>query len=200
LLTTAERFQKQNIERDVDFYCFKGNNDFQHQKCCYCPYICLMAEQLIFSSDDKQQRYEELLPQLKALIQGETNLIANLANVAAALNMAFGHLWTGFYVVDGEQLVLGPFQGPIACTRISYGRGVCGTAWKEAKTIVVPDVEAFPGHIACSSLSKSEIVVPVTRNGKVVAVLDVDSENLNTFDTVDQEYLEKICECVSSYF
>jgi len=159
-----------------------------------------MAEQLTFSSDDKQQRYKELLPQVKALIQGEPNLTANLANVAAALNMAFGHLWTGFYIVDGEQLVLGPFQGPIACTRISYGRGVCGTAWKEEKTIVVPDVEAFPGHIACSSLSKSEIVVPVIRNGKVIAVLDVDSENLNTFDMIDQEYLEKICECVSSYF
>lgn len=159
-----------------------------------------MAEQLTFSSDNKQQRYEELLPQVKALIQGESSLIANLANVAAALNMAFGHLWTGFYIVDGEQLVLGPFQGPIACTRISYGRGVCGTAWKEEKTIVVPDVEAFPGHIACSSLSKSEIVVPVIGNGKVVAVLDVDSENLDTFDAIDQEYLEKICECVSPYF
>lgn len=159
-----------------------------------------MAEQLTFSSDDKQQRYKELLPQVKALIQGEPNLTANLANVAAALNMAFGHLWTGFYIVDGEQLVLGPFQGPIACTRIFYGRGVCGTAWKEEKTIVVPDVEAFPGHIACSSLSKSEIVVPVIRNGKVIAVLDVDSENLNTFDMIDQEYLEKICECVSPYF
>lgn len=159
-----------------------------------------MAELLTLSSDNKQNRYEELIPQLQALIKGEPNLIANLANITSALNMAFDHLWTGFYIVEGEQLVLGPFQGPIACTRISYGKGVCGTAWKEEKTIVVPDVEAFPGHIACSSLSKSEIVVPVIRNNKVVAVLDVDSENLNTFDAVDQEYLEKICECVSPYF
>lgn len=159
-----------------------------------------MAEQLIFSSESKIQRYQELLPQLEALMAGEQNLIANLANTTSALQMAFNHLWIGFYLVENDQLVLGPFQGPIACTRIAFGKGVCGASWKEAKTLVVPNVEEFPGHIACSSLSKSEIVVPVIKDNQVVAVLDVDSTELNTFDQVDQEFLEKICELVSSYF
>ena len=159
-----------------------------------------MSEELILNANDKKERYEELLPQLTALLEGETNLIANLANTVSALKMAFDFFWVGFYVVENEQLVLAPFQGPIACTRINYGKGVCGTAWKEKKTVVVPNVNEFAGHIACSSLSQSEIVVPVFKNGKIVAVLDVDSEQLNTFDAVDKEYLEKICSCISSYF
>ncbi|HRO75017.1 MAG TPA: GAF domain-containing protein [Crocinitomicaceae bacterium] len=159
-----------------------------------------MSEELILNANDKKERYEELLPQLTALLEGETNLIANLANTVSALKMAFDFFWVGFYVVENEQLVLAPFQGPIACTRINYGKGVCGTAWKEKKTLVVPNVNEFAGHIACSSLSQSEIVVPVFKNGKIVAVLDVDSEQLSTFDAVDKEYLEKICSCISSYF
>lgn len=159
-----------------------------------------MSEELILNANDKKERYEELLPQLTALLEGETNLIANLANTVSALKMAFDFFWVGFYVVENEQLVLAPFQGPIACTRINYGKGVCGTAWKEEKTLVVPNVNEFAGHIACSSLSQSEIVVPVFKNGKIVAVLDVDSEQLSTFDAVDKEYLEKICSCISSYF
>lgn len=159
-----------------------------------------MSEELILNANDKKERYEELLPQLTALLEGETNLVANLANTVSALKMAFDFFWVGFYVVENEQLVLAPFQGPIACTRINYGKGVCGTAWKEEKTLVVPNVNEFAGHIACSSLSQSEIVVPVFKNGKIVAVLDVDSEQLNTFDAVDKEYLEKICSCISSYF
>jgi len=129
---------------------------------------------------------------VEALITGEQDLVANLANIAAALREAFGFFWVGFYVVQGQELVLGPFQGPIACTRIAYGRGVCGTAWKEKKTQLVPDVEAFPGHIACSSASKSEIVVPAFQNGEVFLVLDVDSDTLDDFDGVDQRYLEDL--------
>ncbi len=159
-----------------------------------------MSEQLIFSSTDKEERYKELLPQLTALLEGEKNLIANLANTTSALKMAFDFFWVGFYLVEKEQLVLGPFQGPIACTRINFGRGVCGTAWKEKKTVLVPDVNEFPGHIACSSLSQSEIVIPIFKNNEVIAILDVDSEALNSFDAIDQQYLEKICECVSSSF
>lgn len=159
-----------------------------------------MSEQLIFSSNDKEGRYKELLPQLTALLEGEKSLIANLANTTSALKMTFDFFWVGFYLIDGEQLVLGPFQGPIACTRINYGRGVCGTSWKEGKTLIVPNVNEFPDHIACSSLSQSEIVIPILKDNKVIAILDVDSEQLNSFDAIDQQYLEKIGECVSSYF
>jgi GAF domain-containing protein len=152
-----------------------------------------MAETLFLpQSGTKEEIYQALLPQVEALITGEQDLVANLANIAAALREAFGFFWVGFYVVQGQELVLGPFQGPIACTRIAYGRGVCGTAWKEQKTQLVPDVEAFPGHIACSSASKSEIVVPAFQNGEVFLVLDVDSDQLDDFDAVDQHYLEAL--------
>jgi GAF domain-containing protein len=152
-----------------------------------------MAETLYLpQSGTKEEIYQALLPQIEALISGEQDLVANLANIAAALREAFGFFWVGFYVVQGQELVLGPFQGPIACTRIAYGRGVCGTAWKELKTQLVPDVEAFPGHIACSSASKSEIVVPAFQNGEVFLVLDVDSDQLDNFDAVDQRYLEAL--------
>ncbi len=157
-----------------------------------------MAEELIISGQSKQEKYEALLPQIKALLDGETNRVANLANAVAALRQTFHFFWVGFYVVDGDQLVLAPFQGPIACTRIALGKGVCGTAWKEATTQLVPDVELFPGHIACSSDSKSEIVVPVFKNGNVVAVLDVDSDQLNDFDETDQVYLEELCAWLGS--
>ncbi|MBP5377036.1 MAG: GAF domain-containing protein [Bacteroidaceae bacterium] len=140
----------------------------------------------------KAERYAELLPQIQAVVSGESDLIANMANVASMLHETFRFWWTGFYrVVDGE-LVLGPFQGPLACTRIAKGKGVCGTAWAERQTVIVPDVDAFPGHIACSSLSRSEIVVPVISQGNVIAVLDIDSEHLSTFDSTDRENLEKI--------
>ncbi|WP_308594705.1 GAF domain-containing protein [uncultured Parabacteroides sp.] len=152
-----------------------------------------MAENLIINGGNKQEMYETLLPQLLSLTTGETDIVANMANVAAALKQTFDFFWVGFYRVKEEMLVLAPFQGPLACTRIRYGKGVCGTAWKEARTIVVPDVEQFPGHIACSSDSRSEIVVPVVRGGKVVAVLDIDSDKLNEFNEVDAEYLEKLC-------
>lgn len=153
-----------------------------------------MSEHLFIPDNAaKQEVYEALLPQIKGLVTGEPDLIANLANVTAALHQAFGWLWVGFYLVKEDQLVLGPFQGPIACTRIRFGKGVCGTAWKEQKTLLVPDVEKFPGHIACSSLSVSEIVVPVfDQSGKVVAVLDVDSERYDVLDETDVIYLEKI--------
>ena len=152
-----------------------------------------MAETLFLpQSGTKEEIYQALLPQVEALISGEKDLVANLANIAAALREAFGFFWVGFYVVQGQELVLGPFQGPIACTRIAYGRGVCGTAWKEQKTQLVPDVEAFPGHIACSSASKSEIVVPAFQDGEVFLVLDVDSNQLDDFDAVDQRYLEAL--------
>ena len=152
-----------------------------------------MAETLFLpQAGTKEEIYQALLPQVEALISGEQDLVANLANIAAALREAFGFFWVGFYVVQGQELVLGPFQGPIACTRIAYGRGVCGTAWKEQKTQLVPDVEAFPGHIACSSASKSEIVVPAFQDGEVFLVLDVDSDQLDDFDAVDQRYLEAL--------
>lgn len=152
-----------------------------------------MAENLLISTGSKEEKYRELLPQLHALVSTETDFVANLANVAAALKQTFGFFWVGFYIVKGDELVLGPFQGPIACTRIRIGRGVCGTAWKEVRTLIVPDVEQFPGHIACSSDSKSEIVVPMIRQGEVVGVLDIDSDALDSFDTVDARYLEEIC-------
>lgn len=151
-----------------------------------------MAEQLIIQGSTKQERYEALLPQIKAVVEGESDLVANMANVAAMLHETFGFWWTGFYRVIGEELVLGPFQGPMACTRIKKGRGVCGTAWLKAKTQVVPDVDKFPGHIACSSASRSEIVVPVFQDGNIVGVLDIDSAQLATFDETDRQYLERI--------
>lgn len=151
-----------------------------------------MAEQLIIKDGTKQERYEALLPQIAAVVEGEPDLIANMANVAAMLHETFGFWWTGFYRVEGEELVLGPFQGPMACTRIRKGRGVCGTAWAKSETQVVPDVDKFPGHIACSSASRSEIVVPVFHEGCIIAVLDIDSAQLATFDETDRHYLEKI--------
>lgn len=152
-----------------------------------------MAEELFIMRSDKQGMYEDLYPQVASLIAGETDLVANMANIAAALKQTFGFFWVGFYTVKEDQLVLSPFQGPIACTRIKYGKGVCGTAWKEARTVIVPDVDAFPGHIACSSASRSEIVVPVLdKEGKVIAVLDIDSDRLDSFDETDAIYLEKI--------
>ncbi len=151
-----------------------------------------MSEQLIISGGTKQERYEALLPQVQSVVDGEADLIANMANVAAMLHETFRFWWTGFYRVQGDELVLGPFQGPLACTRIRKGRGVCGTAWQEAETQVVPDVEQFPGHIACSSASRSEIVVPVFRQGTVIAVLDIDSAELATFDDTDRRYLERL--------
>lgn len=151
-----------------------------------------MAEDLLVLQGTKKEQYESLIPQIKALIEGEPDLIANLANVVAALKEQFGWFWVGFYLVKGDELVLGPFQGPIACTRIRYGKGVCGSSWAQQRTLIVPDVEQFPGHIACSSLSKSEIVVPVMKDGMVIGVLDVDSEQMDQFDVTDQEYLEEI--------
>ena len=155
----------------------------------------IMSENLIIKGESKRELYENLLPQIKSLVEGETDDIANMANISACLKDTFNFWWVGFYRVVGDVLVLGPFQGPLACTRIKKGKGVCGTAWQEAKTIIVPDVDAFPGHIACSSLSRSEIVVPVMKNGSVVAVLDIDSEKLATFDETDKFYLEKLVDC-----
>ena len=152
-----------------------------------------MAEDLsIIKSGTRAEQYESLIPQIKGLLTGESDLIANLANVAAALKAQFGWLWVGFYLVKGEELVLGPFQGPVACTRIRKGKGVCGAAWAQGETIIVPDVEAFPGHIACSSASRSEIVLPLFSAGEVVGVLDVDTESLNEFDEVDARFLAEI--------
>ena len=153
-----------------------------------------MAENLYIPKEvSKEEVYQSLYPQLKALIADESDQIANMANIASALKEALGFFWVGFYRVVGERLVLGPFQGPIACTSIAFGRGVCGSTWKEAKTIIVPDVDKFPGHIACSSLSRSEIVVPIKQNNTVVAVLDVDSDQLDSFNEIDSYWLEKIC-------
>ena len=149
-------------------------------------------ESLIIQGSTKRERYEALLPQIASVVEGEVDLIANMANVTAMLHETFGFWWTGFYRVVGEELVLGPFQGPMACTRIKKGRGVCGTAWAKAETQVVPDVDKFPGHIACSSASRSEIVVPVFREGVIIAVLDIDSAQLATFDETDRHYLEQI--------
>jgi len=165
-----------------------------------------MAEDLQIIKGTKAEQYEALIPQIKGLLEGEKDLVANLANISAALKEQFGWLWVGFYLVKAstadslenrnEELVLGPFQGPVACTRIRKGRGVCGACWAEGKTQIVPDVEKFPGHIACSSLSKSEIVIPVIRNNRVLAVLDVDSSELNQFDTTDQHFLEAIVDLI----
>lgn len=155
-----------------------------------------MAEDLTINNGSKQEQYESIAQQIKGLIDGEEDLIANLANIAAALKAQFGWLWVGFYLVKNNELVLGPFQGPVACTRIAKGRGVCGKAWELAQTILVEDVNKFPGHIACSSLSQSEIVVPLIRNGEVWGVLDVDSEQLSFFDEIDQKYLEAIVSAI----
>lgn len=156
-----------------------------------------MAEDLTIKKGTKEEQYIALLPQIKGLITGETNQIANLANIAAALKEQFNFFWVGFYLIEGEQLVLAPFQGPVACTRIQYGRGVCGTSWKENKTIIVPNVDEFPGHIACSSLSKSEIVIPVYKDSSIIGILDVDSSELNDFDTIDEQYLTEIVALLS---
>lgn len=151
-----------------------------------------MAEDLKVIAGSKEEQYRSLLPQISALLNGEKDRVANMANFAAALKEQFNFLWVGFYLVQGDELVLGPFQGPIACTRIKKGRGVCGSAWLQQKTIIVPDVEKFPGHIACSSLSKSEIAIPIMCEGKVIGVLDVDSDQLESFDQIDQLYLEQM--------
>lgn len=157
-----------------------------------------MADDLKITATLKEDKYKELLPQIKALVEAETDAIANMANVCAALKYGMDYFWVGFYLVKQEQLVLGPFQGPLACTRIQKGKGVCGTSWLKAETIIVPDVDLFPGHIACSSLSKSEIVVPVFNSRAVVAgVLDVDSDQLNMFDETDAYYLKQICALLS---
>jgi L-methionine (R)-S-oxide reductase len=151
-----------------------------------------MAEELNIITGTKAEQYETLLPQIFALVDGETDEVANMANICAALKTQFKWLWVGFYIVKNDELVLGPFQGPIACTRISKGRGVCGSAWEQKQTLIVADVEKFPGHIACSSLSKSEIVVPIIKNNIVWGVLDIDSENLNEFDEKDKKYVEML--------
>lgn len=158
-----------------------------------------MAEELSITQGTKEEKYQALLPQIKALLTGEEDRIANMANFCAALKQEFNFFWIGFYLVKEDQLVLGPFQGSIACTRIQKGKGVCGTAWEQNQTIVVEDVDAFPGHISCSSLSRSEIVVPVRSSGKVIAVLDIDSDQLADFDATDQLYLNEICTWLGDY-
>ncbi len=152
-----------------------------------------MSEQIIISGQTKNEKYESLLPQIYALTENESSWIANLANTSAALKEAFGFFWVGFYLVDHKQLVLGPFQGPVACTRITYGKGVCGASWERKMAILVQDVETFPGHIACSSLSKSEVVIPLMKANEVIGVLDVDSDQLSDFDEVDVKYLSELC-------
>jgi len=155
-----------------------------------------MAEDLIITAGTRADQYESLIPQIQGLLHGEKDGIANLANVSAALKEQFDWLWVGFYLVKDDELVLGPFQGPVACTRIKRGRGVCGSSWIQKKTLIVPDVEKFPGHISCSSLSRSEIVIPIIKDDIVIGILDVDSEELSTFDSTDKEYLEKIISIV----
>ena len=151
-----------------------------------------MSEHLHIAEGGKEQKYELLYRQAEAMLSGEEDVIANMANVSSMIHQTFGFWWTGFYIVKDGQLVLGPFQGPVACTRINYGKGVCGTSWERKQTVIVPDVDLFPGHIACSSLSRSEIVVPIFRGEDVYAVLDIDSKELSTFDETDKEWLEKI--------
>lgn len=155
-----------------------------------------MAEELIIANGSKEEQYEVLYRQIETVVDGESDTIANMANIAAMIHSTFNFWWTGFYRIKGEELVLGPFQGPMACTRIGRGRGVCGTAWQRGETIIVDDVDAFPGHIACSSASRSEIVVPVWDDGKVVAVIDIDSSRLSTFDTTDKYWLERIAKLI----
>ena len=159
-----------------------------------------MAEQLIIaSSTDKAGRYKTLVPQIEALVMGESDVVANLSNIAAALKQTMNFFWVGFYIVKNNELVLGPFQGPIACTRIAFGKGVCGTSWKEKKVMLIPNVDEFPGHIACSSDSKSEIVLPAFKNGEVALILDVDSNVLNDFDETDERYLGEVMRCVEKF-
>ncbi|MDF2518022.1 MAG: gafA [Sphingobacterium sp.] len=158
-----------------------------------------MAEDLLIAKGSKEEQYQNLLPQIAGLLQGENNQIANLANIAAALKEQFNFFWVGFYLVDSaEELVLGPFQGPVACTRIKKGRGVCGGSWAQEKTLIVPDVELFPGHIACSSLSRSEIVLPIYSQGQIIGVLDVDSSELDSFDEIDEKYLTQILQLLDN--
>ena len=168
------------------------NNAFSNE------YIIYMAEHLEIKGESKEERYANLLPQIEAVLEGEPDQIARMANVAAMLHETFRFWWTGFYRVVDDELVLGPFQGPMACTRIRKGRGVCGTAWAEARTQIVPDVDQFPGHIACSSASRSEIVVPLMREGNVIGVLDIDSERLSAFDATDQKWLERVADLITS--
>ena len=156
-----------------------------------------MAEDLLITKGTKEEQYESLIPQIKGLLEGENDLVANLANVAAALKEQFNWLWVGFYLVKKDELVLGPFQGPVACTRIKKGKGVCGASWAKAETLIVPDVEKFPGHIACSSLSRSEIVVPIIRNNEVVGVLDADSADVHNYDQTDKKWLEQIVDLIT---
>ncbi|MBM3165138.1 MAG: GAF domain-containing protein [Bacteroidetes bacterium] len=159
-----------------------------------------MSNQLFVHSGSKNEKYQFLLQQIPTLLDPQSDVIANMANMVAALKETFGFFWIGFYRVEGEQLVLGPFQGPIACTRIAKGKGVCGVAWQKARTHLVSNVHEFPGHISCNDASKSEVVVPVLVSGEVVAVLDIDSDEFATFDTIDQEYLEKICACLGQLY
>ncbi|EPG35945.1 GAF domain-containing protein [Acinetobacter colistiniresistens] len=158
-----------------------------------------MAEELVLQHGHKAEQYQSILPQIQAIIEDETDVIANLANICAALKQQFGWFWIGFYLVKENELVLGPFQGPIACTRIAKGRGVCGTAWQQQQVIIVPDVDQFPGHIACSSASKSEIVLPIMKNGTCVGVLDIDSDELNQFDEIDAEYLKQLMQRIEKF-
>ncbi|MCH7296837.1 GAF domain-containing protein [Acinetobacter higginsii] len=151
-----------------------------------------MAEELVLQQGHKAEQYQSIIPQIQAIVEDESDVIANLANICAALKQQFGWLWIGFYLVKDNELVLGPFQGPIACTRIAKGRGVCGAAWQQQQVIVVPDVDQFPGHIACSSASRSEIVLPIMKEGECVGVLDIDSDELNQFDQIDAEYLQEL--------
>jgi len=158
-----------------------------------------MAEELVLQQGHKVEQYQSILPQIQAIVEDESDVIANLANICAALKQQFGWFWIGFYLVKGNELVLGPFQGPIACTRIAKGRGVCGSAWQQQQVIVVPDVDQFPGHIACSSDSKSEIVLPIMKNGECVGVLDIDSDELNQFDEVDAEHLQQLMAMIEKF-
>ncbi|USA47040.1 GAF domain-containing protein [Acinetobacter sp. C26M] len=158
-----------------------------------------MAEELVLQQGHKAEQYQSILPQIQSIVEDESDVIANLANICAALKQQFGWFWIGFYLVKESELVLGPFQGPIACTRIAKGRGVCGTAWQQRQVIVVQDVDQFPGHIACSSASKSEIVLPIMKNGQCVGVLDVDSDELNQFDEVDAEYLQQLITLIETF-
>ncbi|MGM1003928.1 GAF domain-containing protein [Acinetobacter haemolyticus] len=158
-----------------------------------------MAEELVLQQGHKAEQYQSIIPQIQAIVEGESDVIANLANICAALKQQFDWLWIGFYLVKQNELVLGPFQGPIACTRIAKGRGVCGTAWEQQQVMIVPDVDQFPGHIACSSASRSEIVLPIMKNGECIGVLDIDSEKLNQFDEVDAEYLRQLIVIIETF-
>ncbi|NCU23790.1 GAF domain-containing protein [Acinetobacter haemolyticus] len=158
-----------------------------------------MAEELVLQQGHKAEQYQSIIPQIQAIVEGESDVIANLANICAALKQQFGWLWIGFYLVKQNELVLGPFQGPIACTRIAKGRGVCGTAWEQQQVMIVPDVDQFPGHIACSSASRSEIVLLIMKNGECIGVLDIDSEELNQFDEMDAEYLQQLIKIIETF-